>query len=40
MNLDILHEDDDDIENHHNSDELTVDGNKIDDVDEINTKQN
>ena len=39
LNLDILHENDDDIENDHNSDEVTVDGNEIDYVDEINTKQ-
>ena len=39
IDLDILHEDDDDIENYHNSDIVSVDGNEIDDVDEINTKQ-
>ena len=37
--LDILHEDDDDIENHYDSDEVTKDGNEIDDVDVINSKQ-
>ena len=37
--LDILHEDNDDIENDYDSDEVTEDSNEIDDVDKINTKQ-
>ena len=37
--LDILHEDNDDIENDYDSDEVTEDSNEIDDIDKINTKQ-